>query len=270
MRRASLGLTLLASLVIFHGSASAGGWWSGIDLKGRYLGIGETVTARAEVWFRNLELAEKARSEAYHAYLVRGIDHERLERAMTRPEPKDWWSKPEEMTLVGDVRLGRWDGNIAVATARVRIPDIALGAHNLMFCDAGCTKPLGNVIPLRVQVTADALLAKTARKLQATNDRLDLALAHVRSDLGRIMTQARRAGTEATETRAELGRLRDKLSSLSKERPATPWLAYTGWFAAGAASVLAVVRRRKVVLAPETQSRPAEIPAPARELVRTP
>ena len=268
LRPATLALTLVVSFLVVRGPARAGGWWSSIDV-GRYLGIGETVTARAEVWFPSLELAEDARQDVYHAYLARGIDRERLEQAMTRAEPKDWWTQPAEMMLVGDVRLRSWDANIAIATAHVTVPHVAPGSYHLMLCDAGCITPLGNVIPLRVDVAADVLLAKTARKLEATNERSELALARVRSDLRRVAAHVEGAQTKAAETRARVARLQARLSLSNEQRP-SPWIVYAGWFAAGAASALAVVRRRKVALRAQTQPPVAEVPDDARELIRNP
>lgn len=128
--RTLLVVTVVAGLLLTPSAAFAGGWFSGIDLQGRYLGIGESLTFRSEVMFRNLEDAERARdSGEFHAYLVRGIDHRALNEATLVAEPKHWWSPPKELRLIGDVRLSKWNANLAVATAVIDVPEVTPGSY---------------------------------------------------------------------------------------------------------------------------------------------
>jgi hypothetical protein len=268
MRRTVL---LLSAVAIFSlplgGSASAGGWWSGIDLPGKHLGVGEKLTVRSEVMFRTIEVAEKARTSAYYAYLVRGVDTEALDRAMSRPEPKRWWTPPEEMILIGDVELSRWNSNLAIATAHLSIPDIPSGRYNLMLCDAGCSTPLGNLIPMGVRVTPDALAAKTARRLQRANSKLQLALARVRRDVRQTKKHLAHVEGAAAESIDAVGRLEEKLSSRDPVPAPTPWWAFAAWFFGGSAVALAAIRlgrKRSVPLDVESIER---VPDDVRELI---
>jgi hypothetical protein len=129
VRLRTLSIVLaLAGLALMPSPAVAGGWWSGIDLQGRHLGVGETVTFESEVMFRDLEVAERARkSGQFHAYLARGVDYNALDRAMSVPEPERWWSPPDELTLIGNVRLSNWDANLAIATTELNVPEVAQG-----------------------------------------------------------------------------------------------------------------------------------------------
>lgn len=260
---------LVAGLSWVPSAASAGGWWSGIDLDGSHLGIGESVMFRSEVMFRTLEAADRAQEDAdFHAYLARGVDRAALREAMSVAEPKRWWSPPRELTLIGDVSLSSWDANLAVATAEVTVPEVTPGSYDLMLCDAGCENPLGNLIPLRIDVAADALSAQTARGLEKTNTRLDIALRRVRNDLRQ---QGRRLGaaTDASSASAEsVARLQDRISTLERTSPSTPWVPYLLFFVAGAALASVAARFRRT----SSSGRPPEPPMPpvpddARELV---
>ena len=258
----------IAALPLMPSAASAGGWWSGIDLEGRYLGIGESVTFRSEVMFRNLEVAERARESGdFHAYLARGVDYGSLNKAMSVPEPKRWWSPPRELTLIGDVRLSKWDANLAIATTELHVPDVPPGSYVLMLCNVGCVNPLGNLTPLQIQVSSDALAASTARKLQSTNARLDLALARIRSDLRQQTRQLNGARADFGESTDAIARLQDKVASLDGETPSTSWLPNLLILIAGAAATLLVLRFRGRRSSGPPEDPIAPVPDDARELV---
>lgn len=270
MRLRSLLLFAIITVTLMPSTAIAGGWWSGIDLQGRYLGIGESVTFRSEVMFRNLGVAERARNSGeFHAYLARGVDYISLNKAMSVPEPKRWWSPPRELTLIGDVRLSNWDANLAIATTELDVPEVAPGSYALMLCNVGCVTPLGNLIPLQIQVSADALAAQTARRLQKTNARLDLALARVRGDLKQQTRQLNVAKADSAESTEAIARLQDKVSSLDSEAPSTPWLPHLLFFLAGAAATFLVLRFRRQGSSGPPEPPIARIPDDARELVST-
>ena len=267
-RTTALVSVVVARVVLLLGpAATAGGWWSGIDLQGRYLGIGETMTVRSEVMFRTMHLAKEARTTDYHAYLLRGVDRQELGRAMSRPEPKRWWTPPEEMTQIGDVQLSRWNSNLAIATARLTIPGMSPGRYDLMLCDDGCRTPLGNLIPLQVQVT-EAFAAQTARKLEKTNAKLDSALARLRTELRQRNRQIDLVEEASAESANAIGRLRENTSPLDTD-VSDPWPAFAGWFLAGAATALVAmrVRRREYPRTPRGPS--GRVPDDAGELLRT-
>jgi hypothetical protein len=261
----------LAALVIASSfastSARAGGWWSSIHLNGRHIGIGETVNARAEVLFRTLQVARDARTTEYYAYLARGLDTKALERAMSQPEPRRWWTPPRELLLVGDVDLSQWDSNLAMSRADLTVPDVPPGRYDLVFCDKGCRNPLGNLIPLPVQISDDTLAAQTARKLQATKERLELTVARLHRNLRLVEKKAVAAEANAEESADAIAALRKRLSSLDTSRgPSTPWVPYVAWFVT-AVLIAAALRRRRSVPMTEHRTTPEQVPDDTRELV---
>ncbi len=266
--RTLLVVTVVAGLLLTPSAAFAGRWFSGIDLQGRYLGIGESLTFRSEVMFRNLEDAERARdSGEFHAYLVRGIDHRALNEATLVAEPKHWWSPPKELRLIGDVRLSKWNANLAVATAEIDVPEVTPGSYTLMLCNLGCSRPLGNLFPLQVRVSPDALTAQTARKLERTNLQFDLTLARVRRDVRRNNRQLHAMTVASADSAEVIARLQDKISSLETEAPSTPWLLHMLFFLAGTAAVLVARRSGRRVRPASPDPLALRAPDDARELI---
>lgn len=233
-RRMLLIVTACAVALLPTPRVVAGGWWDTIDLRGPYLGVGESLTIHSEVWFSTLEAAERAHEIEYHAYLLRDIDADALAEAMSRPDPKRWWTPPDEMILVANIGL-TWESNIASATARVTVPEISPGGYYLMLCDTGCRTPLGHAIPTRVQVSPDPVAAAAARKVERARESTRAALARVRHRISRAESRLERATARAdisTDAVAELQREPSR-----DDVPSTPWFAYIGWFVAGAAAI---------------------------------
>jgi hypothetical protein len=141
------------------------------------------------------------------------------------------------------------------------------GSYALMLCDVGCVNPLGNLIPLDIQVSPDALAARTARRLQRTNARLDLALARVRGHLRQQTRQLNAAKGDFAEATEAIARLQDKVSSLDSEAPATPGLPQLLLFVAGAAATLLVLWFRRQDSSGPPDPPIARMPDDARELV---
>lgn len=270
-RLSMLFLSAVVSVVSFHSPAAAGGWWSGIDLNGGYLGIGENLKFRSEVMFETLDAAERGRRTEYFAYVVRGVDEKALEDAMSVAEPGRWWVPPNEMILVGRVELSDWDANLVIATAHLSIPKMATGNYDLMLCDMGCRTPLANLIPAPVEVTAEPLAARLSRRLEATNERLDTVRARLRARLGRSLTIADRADLVSAESSNAVARLQKAVANLDSDSPSpTPALAFAGWFVAGAAVAFAVTRRRRSSRDADLLVPLEAIPDDARELIESP
>ncbi|MGI8407110.1 MAG: hypothetical protein ACR2L3_01165 [Actinomycetota bacterium] len=250
--------------------AHAGGWWSGVDYA-RHVGVGETTTARAEVLFRTMKLAEVAQETPYFAYLVRGVDITVLDKAMSRPEPKDWWTPPKQSILIGDVELGQRSSNLVIATARVTIPEMPSGRYDLMLCDEGCRTPLGNIVPTRVRVSGDASLARTARRLEEANGRLRVTLAGVRRDLRQTEKLAggrQAAFRESAEAIAGLetaiGDLQGEIAAQQDSAAPARW-PYALWLLAGVGIALAGSRLRHPRIRPLPET-PEWVPDDALEL----
>jgi hypothetical protein len=269
MRRTALFvLAASVSLMLLQTSASAGGWWTTVDLHDQYLGVGESLKIKvSEVLYGSIEEAKEAQGINYYAYLVKEFDRGLLERAMTRPDPDRWWRPLSPVINAGEVTLFEGDANLTRGRLHLLIPEIPPGRYSLMLCDADCRTPLGNHIPVPVNVTEDVLAAKTARRLDGTNERLRLALARVRRDVRQTQRQVRHVQNQANEEEGAATLPEKPASDADEGMP--PWITYAGWFIAGAAAALSLTRRRR-----QTSSHPdlviERIPDDARELTRTP
>lgn len=264
MRRRTLVAGLITSVVVIAlaAPASAGGWWSYVDLDKRHVSVGDTLTSSTEVMFPTSAMARRARSGRYFAYLVRGIDQKLLDEAMSKPQPKRWWTQPETAVRAGKVRWRTRDSNIAHVIVNVTIPEVSPGRYALMLCDAGCRTPLGDVVPtegLRVYAP-DELAAARAAQAAADAERLRLDSEAMDQALGQEIDQvreyamvaqadARRAADNAARAEQAVQRLEAQVAALSARDPAAPWPAAAGWAVAGLVGLLwlasALHRRRR-------------------------
>lgn len=175
MRRRTYLLVTAAAVMaaMLGGPAQAGGWWTSIRIDGPYVGVGETLTVRANPMFDTIPAADEAvASGDLYAYLLEGVDQKMVDDAMSVVDPGDWWTPPPVRYAVGTVQLSELDANLATATAEVTIPDVSPGRYSLMLCTSECTHPLADVIPAGVVVSGDGALARTARRLNAARWRL--------------------------------------------------------------------------------------------------
>lgn len=163
MRRRLLGLAVLVmGFLLTPVPATAGGWWSSITLDKNPMASGETVVASSSVLFASPEAA----GDDLHAYLVRGVDRQRLEEAMTTPDPGDWWTVPPTAIRLADLEIVDADANAATTRATFTVPDVEPGLYGVMFCTRGCVHPVGDVIPLLdVPVHDDPVLTHMIRTL---------------------------------------------------------------------------------------------------------
>jgi hypothetical protein len=245
MRRTAAFLVAASALVLLQHPASAGGWWTNLDLHDQHLGIGETLTVKIdEVLYASIEEAKHATTTDFYAYLVNDFDRELLDRAMTRSNPRRWWRPLSPPIKVGHVTLWGRDANLARGRVRLTIPDIPPGRYTMMLCDEGCNTPLGNHIPIPVNIASDALAAQTARRLDNANERLQLALGRVRRDVKQAQRQLRIAETDAAEALDAVARL-ERRSATKSDSNTFPWIAYAGWFFAGAFASLVLARRSR-------------------------
>lgn len=237
----SLGIVVIA---LFPSTASAGGWWNGLDLVGQAIGVGESFSFRSEVLFPDIETAEAAHSADYRAYLVRGMDHDRLDKAMGRAEPGDWWSVPKKMIQIGTVSFSRRDANLSTATAHLNVPEVPSGTYNLMLCSPGCVEPVGNLFPLKVRVSPDPVVATKVRRLTEKTWDLKTTLAGTKRDLRRsnrkliLAEPAAEGGNERVSERAD---------ATVPTGETTPWWHPAMWFVSGALLTLVLnhLRLRK-------------------------
>lgn len=232
---------IVMALLLAAPPSTAGGWWGYVHIDRQYVGVGETLVASSEAFFPTIEQAERAKTQQYYAYLVRGYDKALLRRAMTQPDPTRWWalSSDAELVRLGRVRLGQWDANLGEAHARIRIPKVDTGSWALMFCDAGCREPMGSVIPTSVRVTADALTAKTAESVAALEERTR-AMADLRTDLRDAQLRADGAAANAENARQELDIVTRRLQALEAAVQEPPSSSAWPWSVTAALALLLV------------------------------
>ncbi|HEX2045516.1 MAG TPA: hypothetical protein VHF23_07820 [Gaiellaceae bacterium] len=257
----ALGLVLLPAP-----HADAGGWWSYVEADRSTVAPGQRVKLGEQVMFRSAAAAREATDEGgFHVYLLRGFDYSVVERAMEKPWPRSWWSLGDADAIrVAGVDIDVSDGNLARAHASFTVPALTPGTYHLMLCDAGCRRPLADVIPAAgftvVADPATARLAERVERLEVRLRRRSSRVAHVRALAGRAHVVARRA-------RVELGRLQARMEALERragraeaERASRP-ADEAGWLLAGglAGALVALTLRRRRSPA-ETAPTPASAP----------
>lgn len=279
MQRRLAGLTVLTvCLLLVPVPATAGGWWSSIQLDKDPVAIGETATATATVLFASTEEAQEAVQEGgYHAYLVQGVDRERLDEVMTTAEPGAWWTVPPTALHLAELEFSGTDANMTEARATFTVPDVEPGLYGLMFCSEGCTEPMADVIPtLDIPLHDDPLLAHMARTLETRDggSRLSVIesrLGEVYESVGALRRQVRTALEEPAPAPAPTPEASPAAApiELSQSTPAQDWLVVAGAFLAGATLaglVLSLRQRRRrppapreprvLVAEPESESLP--------------
>jgi hypothetical protein len=167
------------------------------------------------------------------------------------------------------VRISGWDTNAAFAAATLYIPEVPSGSYYVMLCSAACREPLADLVPKPIQVVDDSLSAKTARKLETTKDKVQLALQRMRHDLRREGKRRRAAETDVAQVVRDVASLRKRTDSLDKDPQFVPWIAYLGWFAGGVgcATAAAINRRRRAAPGATSEGPPQHLPSEDRELV---
>jgi hypothetical protein len=235
----------LGVLLLTPQAAAGGGWASWIDVSRTTVAPGQQVEVNAEAWFRSPEAARAA--GPFYVYLLRDFDYSIVERAWGKPAPGDWWSLGgAEAIEVGQVTVSLPNSNVGRARAEFTVPELPPATYHLMLCDAGCTKPLGTVIPSKgFTVVADAATAQLAQRVEALGRRIraqagELKAADAKAD--RALDQARGAGGAVDRLDARVSSLEDQ-----DEASTAPW-AYAGGLIAAAlagALVLRIVRRRR-------------------------
>jgi hypothetical protein len=166
-----LGLVCALGVLLVPQAATAGGWWSYIEVSRSHVAAGQRVEIDETVAFSSVAAAEEAQeSGRFYVYLLRGFDYSVVERAMREASPRDWWSLGDaEAIQVGQVTVSVWDGNLGRATAAFTMPAIPPATYHLMLCDAACTQPLADVIPATdFTVVADPASARMAHESRSS------------------------------------------------------------------------------------------------------
>jgi hypothetical protein len=234
-------------------AAEAGGWWSYVHVNRSTVAAGERVKVNEEVLFASMAAAREAReARQFYVYLLRGFDYSVVERAMAKGAPGDWWSLGDaEAIRVGRVGLSISQGNLGRARASFTVPGISPATYDLMLCDAGCARPLADVIPTRgFTVVADPAMARMATRI----DRLERRVSKQTDLLATIRAAARNASSAARTARSEIEQLGARVSATQRrvgameDLPGTMRWAYAGWSVAGgllAALIVLMLRRSR-------------------------
>jgi uncharacterized coiled-coil protein SlyX len=251
---------MLASLIVLllPSSATAGGWWTFITTDRSTVAVGQRVKAEATVSFNSISAAREAQDARFYVYALRGLDYSIVNRAMSKPSPKDWWSPGDAEALrLGPVALRVSGGNLGRARASFTVPQLTPATYALMLCDADCAHPLADVVPTRdFTVVADPATAKIAARMTRMERRF--AARQARS-LAAARAAGRSARTAIAKTEAEVRVLDEKLRALDRDvaeaanssRPSL-W-ALAGWVIAGVlggALALLMLRRRGATVPP--------------------
>jgi hypothetical protein len=139
----------LGVLLFLPHAATAGGWWSYVDVNRSHVAPGQRVEIDETVAFGSVAAAEEAEEAGrFYVYLLRGFDYSVVERAMRQAWPRNWWSLGDaEAIQVGQVTITVSDANLGRATAAFTMPEVPPATYHLMLCDTACTEPLADVIP---------------------------------------------------------------------------------------------------------------------------
>lgn len=253
LRRFVLTCTL-SVLLLPAQTAAGGGWWSYVDVNRSTVAAGQQVKVNEEVLFASVAAAREAReARQFYVYLLRGFDYSVVDHAMGKAAPGDWWSLGDaEAIQVGQVSISVSHGNLGRARASFTVPELSPATYDLMLCDAGCARPLADVIPMRgFTVVADPATARMATRI----DRLERRVSRQTDQLAAVRAAAvRNASSVAANARSEIEQLGTRVSATQRrvhetaDAPGgTPW-AYAGWAVAGgllgALSVLVLRRGR--------------------------
>jgi hypothetical protein len=242
---------LLASLVtlLVPAPATAGGWWTFVQTDRSSVAVGQRVKVEASLMFSSKLAAQAALDDRYYVYALRDVDWSAVTRAMTKASPGDWWSRGDaEAVELGPVDLRVGNGNLGRARAAFTLPELPARTYALMLCDAGCARPLAEVVPTRgFTVVADPATAQLAERTKRLEARLVAAQR-------RSLAAARAAGRRARSAELEVRALEQRLGALDRQvadpaKPSGPPLwALSGWAVAGGlATFLAflILRRRR-------------------------
>lgn len=259
---------------------AAGGWATSIQLDKEMVAVGETVTASATVMFASIEEAQEAvQHGGHHAYLVQGVDRERLDDALVTAEPGRWWTVPPTSLHLAELEFSGTDANLADVHVTFTVPDVEPGMYGVMFCSDGCAEPLADVVPrLDIPLHDDPVLARMVRSLETQDGGSRLSVMQRRLDevyesVGALRRQLRTALEQPAPSPApaptpEVSPAAAPIE-LSRSTPAQDWLVVAGAFLAGATLagiVLSLRQRRRLPPAPREPrvlvAEPESVPEP--------
>jgi hypothetical protein len=212
----------IATALFLPPSAAAGGWWTSLRVDRATVVAGQRVHAHADPLH--------AGEGKFFVYLLSDFDESRLTRAMSEQFSPSWWSLGEATAIkVGHVAVGGSASATYLASASFRVPQLSTGTYAVMFCDDGCARPLGDVIPMtEFAVVADPMIARLATRL----DRLEERTYAQAQQLLDARAEAQDARLNATGERAQMRARIHALERAAEDSRPAPW-ADVRWLIAG-------------------------------------
>ena len=269
----------MALLVAGVSPALAGGV-SWIDVSESHVAPGMSLEAETQAYFATAEQAAEATiPRAYSVFLLDDLDRNTLREAIGDYDPG--WPVPRTATRieVGTVEALSRDANLVRAHARIEIPSLVPGNYWLMFCDAGCSRAMGDAVPTRLHVAGDPIAAAVGNRVERLQMRSQMTSRRVRNLRSFALRKAEAAELARDSSRYQIGSLGEEVRTLEKELTALrreasspDWLAYSGWavavmLLAGAISSRIRARRRFPRWSIEAPPEPSVVPDRERELV---
>jgi len=245
-------LLALGSVLLMPQPAVGGGWSASINVDRTTVTPGEEVEVSASAWFPTNRAAEEAQETGgFYVYLLQGFDYAVLDEPMQEPNPRDWWSLGSaEAIQVGQATVTVGNRNLGRASATFAVPELPLGSYHLMLCDAGCNRPLGNVIPRRdFTVVADPATAELTEQVDSLQQRTQVTARDHSRELRKAQDDAEAADASIQSAGSAIERLEERVDSLAAESsaPGMAWWGVAALLAAGAmigALTALLIRRR--------------------------
>jgi hypothetical protein len=194
------------------------------------------MSLHSEFLFPSVESAQRATDEGgWYAYLIDGLDVQRLHNVMGKPEGYGWWELGSaNATQLAPITFHGIDANLATARATFSVPAVEVGEYYVMFCDTGCVNGMGDVVPTQIDVVATAAVAQLRRDV----DRYQLKLHDARALALRASTKATSALTHAERAQEDSARYFTALSAMRRSAASEPAPGDSGTLGGWAAALL--------------------------------
>ena len=260
-----IGLAAALILVISPGAAAGGGWWNSIDLTKSHLFTDQRFEFREkQVLLSKSQQAEIDGTEPrFFPYLVAGVDEQMLYGNLPSEYSPDWWKLGDAIPMrAGTLDIKLHNSGFATVDARLDLSGIVPGTYHLMLCNDGCTRPLGDLLPLEVTVVQNPLVAQTANRAEDLRWNLlslryrfrAVARNYVRErDLSKLssdfISASRNTQNSIGDLNGEISKIQERIFDLEKTSgdgtPASVWLLLGGLAGATLVAAMTQLRRRK-------------------------
>ena len=238
-------LSLVCAALLWPSAAKAGGWWSEVNVRHRYVAIGHKVFVNSVHYFTSERENERAQDghPAYFAYLVKNVDSA-ITYGLQDPQNGRWW-QPFDGPMW---KLGRIDIVGVRAQGAFELPDVAPGRYWIMLCSTGCERAYNDAVPTRLFIVETQVTAQAASRADYAQHELMSVNYQLRRDRRAMERASHRARRRSIQLEMELATTTDRMRKLSAEVRAKDgdlggFFVLSGAIVAGAL-VIALARRR--------------------------